>query len=109
MNDLDYYNEDFSVYDFKLHNIIGSDTIENQSTIFADEWVKKISGSKNVDAYGDRAMWNIVKKKGFMTLLGFDACSINVPRTLGRRPMADHVVYMFYCAATVHGGYRPYK
>lgn len=89
----------FTVHDFKLHNILGEDSIGNQGPIFAGK--KKFtrnSGNRNIDYYGESALWNILRKKGFISLLGFDDCDFNFPRSMGQNPKADYKVRQFYCA-----------
>ena len=108
LNDLNA-NSSFSVHDFKIHNIIGADTAENQSTVFGDKWVRSFKGNQVVDHYAEKAIWNKMRDRGFVTLLGFDSCNSNVPKVIGRRPNADNVVNTFYCANYIHGGYRAAK
>lgn len=62
-----------------------------------------------MDHFGEKAIWNMLRKKGFVTLLGFDACNSNVPKVIGRRPNADYVVNTFYCANYIYGGYKAAK
>jgi hypothetical protein len=38
----------------------------------------------------------MLRSRGFISLLGFDACNSNVPKVVGRKPQADHVVNTFY-------------
>mmetsp|Transcript_5274 Transcript_5274/g.9677 ORF Transcript_5274/g.9677 Transcript_5274/m.9677 type:complete len:673 (-) Transcript_5274:10-2028(-) len=99
----------YAVFDFKLHNIIGADTSENMMRVFGQKWVRGFSGSQNVDFHGDQAIWTLLKKYGFMTLLGSDACNHNVPKSMGRVPKVDHAVNMFYCANYIYGNYRASK
>lgn len=99
----------YAVFDFKLHNIIGADTSENMMRVFGQRWVRGFDGSQNIDFHGDEAIWTLLKKQGFMTMFGSDACNHNVPKSLGRKPKVDHAVNMFYCANYIHGNYRASK
>ena len=100
MNNLDLLYPDLAVYDFKLHNIMGTGSIENMGPIFAgkDRFTKN-EGLKNPDAYGDKALWNMLRKKGYISMLGFDDCDISFPESMGEVPKADYKVRQFYCAA----------
>lgn len=46
----------------------------------------KRSQNLNRDLFGDEAIWNILGKQGFVTLLGLDACAHKMYRILGRLP-----------------------
>ena len=89
----------FTVHDFKLHNILGEDTIGNQVPILGgkDKFVRD-SGNKNIDYLGESALWNILRDKGYISLLGLDDCDFNFPRSIGQNPRADYKVRQFYCA-----------
>jgi hypothetical protein len=111
---VEYLNElnrdsKYAVFDFKLHNIIGADTSENMMRVFGTRWVKSFPGKQGIDFHGDDAIWSILKKHGFMTLYGSDACTHNVPKSLGKKPKVDHAVNMFYCANYIHGNYSASK
>ena len=108
---VEYLNslKDYRVYDFKLHNVIGADTSENQMLVFGETWVKNFPGSQFLDYHGASAIWSILKPLGFMTMWGTDACADNVPRSMGRVPAIDHVVNLFFCSQYVYGNYRAAK
>jgi hypothetical protein len=58
---VDYLNElnkgaDYRVFDFKLHNIRGKDSIMNQFWLFGDKLPKE--SGKLKDNLGDKAIWN---------------------------------------------------
>jgi hypothetical protein len=101
----------WKVHDFKLHNIIGTDTAENQSFIFGRSFQGFASRSRmrEGDFFGKSAIWSYFREKGFVTLLGFDACAYKMNRVIGRNPRADHVVNPFYCAAEKYSGYSSHK
>lgn len=101
----------WKVFDFKLHNIIGSNTSENQSNIFGRTYkgFRNRDAVKGKDFFGDHAIWRLMKKRGFVTLLGFEACAYKMNRILGRNPKADHVVNPFFCAAERYSSYNSHK
>lgn len=90
----------FSVFDYKIHNILGPDSISNQVPIFGgiDKFVRDFTGNQNIDYLGESAIWNILRKKGFVSMLGLENCDNFFPGALGRMPQVDYSVGPFYCA-----------
>jgi hypothetical protein len=109
LNQLETEGE-WKVHDFKLHNIIGANTAENQSFIFGERY-RGTAGKNDTDTdlFGQEAIWRHFKDKGFMTLLGYEGCAYKLSRVIGRMPRADHVVNPFYCAAENYSGYSSAK
>jgi len=98
------------VFDFKIHNVIGTDTAENLSRVFGEEF-KGFHGKKHLpdDIFGEDAIWAKMRKRGFMTLLGFDACAHKLHRVMGSKPRADHVSETFFCANVKFSKYSSAK
>lgn len=103
---------EWKVFDFKIHNIVGTDTAENQAHVLG----KRFNGFRprseletRGDLFGHDALWYILRKKGFMTLFGMDACPYKLVQVIGRAPRVDHVVNPFYCANTRFGGFSSKK
>lgn len=90
----------FSSFDFKLHNILGPDSISNQVPIFGglDKFSSDFPGNQNIDRLGDSALWNILREKGYISFLGLENCDNYFPGALGRNPQVDYSVNPFYCA-----------
>lgn len=93
-------DSEFSVFDYKLHNILGADSISNQVPIFGglDKFKTSFTGDQNIDYLGDTALWNILRKKGYISLLGLENCDNYFPGAIGRNPNVDYAVGPFYCA-----------
>lgn len=93
-------NSNFSVFDFKIHNILGADSISNQVPIFGglDKFVREFKGNQEVDHLGEKAIWTMLRKKGFVSFLGLENCDNYFPGSLGRMPKVDYAVGPFYCA-----------
>lgn len=90
-------NQQYRVFDFKLHNIMGGNSVANQMPILAakptiDDF------SPNRDFTGNSSLWSVFKSKGFMTYFGFEDCDDSFPRRIGRMPAVDHSTNPFYCA-----------
>ena len=98
-------NKVFKIFDLKIHNIQGWDTARNQAYIFGEDFPGFKSNPKFNDRFQEEAIWNMLKKQGFKSLLGFEACAVKMHRMLGMHPEADHVVNPFYCAATLLTNY----
>ena len=104
---VDYFNNlkrlhpNFVVYDYKLHSIFGQVSVENQVPIFGrvENFVHKFSGNQNIDKLGKHAIWNILREKGYISLMGLDECDYSFPESLGRNPNVDYMVREFYCYA----------
>ena len=89
----------FNVYDFKLHSTIGEDSVANQVPILGGlkKFVRKFSGNKKIDYLNDTALWNILRDKGYISLLGFDDCDKTFSHSIGQNPNTDYTVRQFYC------------
>ena len=104
---IDYLNtlnsdnsSEFSAFDFKIHNILGPDSISNQVPIFGgmENFVRDFKGKQDIDKLGKSALWSILREKGYVSLLGLENCDSYFPRSLGRVPDVDYSVGPFYCA-----------
>ena len=93
-------NSNFSVFDFKIHNILGADSISNQVPIFGglDKFVREFTGNQEVDHLGNKAIWSMLREKGYISFLGLENCDNYFPGSLGRMPKVDYAVGPFYCA-----------
>ena len=93
-------NSNFSVFDFKIHNILGPDSISNQVPIFGgrDKFVREFKGNQKVDRLGEKAIWTMLRKKGFISLFGMENCDQYWPLSIGRMPNVDYAAGPFYCA-----------
>ena len=96
---LDNLNKNFSVFDFKIHNIFGENSVENMVPVFTDKYFKEKKIPREYDALGEDSMWKYFSSKGFITLFGLEDCDFYFPNAIGRYPEVDQVVRSFYCAA----------
>ena len=104
---IDYLNSlnsdsesNYSVFDFKLHNILGPNSVANQVPIFGgkDKFVDEFPGDQDVDRLGNTSLWSMLRKKGYVSLLGLENCDNYFPVSMGRLPDVDYSVGPFYCA-----------
>ena len=91
---------EFSVFDFNLHNILGGDSADNQVPMLGGDihFPKTKEGSQNHDFLGEKALWNILREKGYVSLLALESCDHNFINALGRNPDVDYVLGPFNCA-----------
>lgn len=90
--------DDYSIFDFKIHNIFGPASIDNIIPIFANFTHSDVD-NKMQDIIGEAAMWNILKRQGYISYLGFEDCDYYFPEEIGHLPKVDHITSSFYCAA----------
>jgi hypothetical protein len=101
LNDLNSEkNSNFSTFDFKLQNVMGGDSPDNQVPIFIGHlgFPKMTPGEQDKDFLGEKAIWHKLRKKGFISVIGFESCDDNFIKTIGRVPDVDYCVGPFYCA-----------
>ena len=91
----------FGVYDFKLNNVQGGNSIENMGSIFGDFIPKELEDPPYEDRLGPTSLWHILKDLGYVTLIGQENCDYRFPGSLGRVLEVDHLVRNFYCAYTL--------
>ena len=105
LNDLNK-NSNFSVFDFKLHNILGPDSISNQVPLMGSKskYRREFKGDQNIDYLGEHALWSLLRDQGYISLLGLENCDNYFPGSLGRIPNVDYSVGPFYCAVQKYSG-----
>lgn len=99
----------WKVFDFKLHNIIGPDTVENQAELFSNAYRGYDPEKIGKDQLGPTAIWKQLAKKGFVSLFGVEACAYKMYYWVGNNPTADHISNTFFCANYRFTGYRAEK
>ncbi|CAG9325556.1 unnamed protein product [Blepharisma stoltei] len=99
-------SSDFSIFDYKLHHILGqnSDT-HYMPTFFGDIFYQFQSKMAKEDPYYDDSLWKYLHERGFVTLFGMDYCGDILASFLGKKPKFDHIMGKFWCAANQMYGY----
>lgn len=91
---------DFSVFDYKLHNSLGPNSVFNMIPVLANQSdLKKHQNAPEEETLGNGTLWKILKSLGYVTFLGFESCENHFPEVLGKRIDVDHSTRAFYCAA----------
>mmetsp|Transcript_8395 Transcript_8395/g.16713 ORF Transcript_8395/g.16713 Transcript_8395/m.16713 type:complete len:667 (-) Transcript_8395:374-2374(-) len=99
-------NPSYHAYDFKLHNIAGTSSPDNQVWVFSGKPDHSRS-RKKPNFIND--IWNKLRPYGFVSLLGFDDCNKNFAPVLGLDVTVDHAVNELYCAAHKYADYSDGK
>lgn len=103
----------YRVYDFKLHNIVGDNSIPNVYTILTGQsypYLSSYEEDQNIkakdDLIRDISIWTYLREKGWVSLFGTEFCNDYFSYGLGRKPSVDHLSAKFWCAGKVLSGYR---
>ena len=98
-NNLKVTHPAIAIYDFKMHSTYGLNSMENQIPILGlrKNYVKTFKGKQFIDKLGIDAIWNILREKGYISLMGIDGCGFAYPDVIGRNPNVDYSVRQFYC------------
>lgn len=84
----------YRVFDFKMHSVIGKDSISNQAMVLAGYQPNKIS--RIGDNAKETGLWNELRELGFVSLMGLESCNKDFAPSLGRGAKIDHTVNEFY-------------
>lgn len=95
---------DFTVFDFKLHNIMGRNSPQNMVPMFSNASLSDQTDPVDYDVLGETAIWAILKKWGFVVATGFENCGSDFLNYIGRTQNVDNFVNSFYCAAKLYMG-----
>lgn len=90
----------FAVFDYKLHNNMADSSPRNQVPIFSGSSSYSTFNipNKNADLLGKKALWNILRDKGYINYLGWEDCDGSFVNYFGRYPDVEYSVGPFYCA-----------
>jgi hypothetical protein len=95
---------EYGVFDFKMHNIVGSKSIDNMSVVLTgmNKRTRKEAGPSN-------DIWVLLRKLGFMTMVGQEDCSKIFAYTFGKSMNVDHSIQQFFCAANKYSKFTTKK
>jgi hypothetical protein len=96
----------YEVFDFKLHNIAGFTSTDNQVWIFSG---KSRSSREQKAADYSEDIWNLLRPYGFVSLVGFESCNEGFAPAMGKDVSVDHAVNELYCAAHKYTDYSAAK
>jgi hypothetical protein len=101
------------VFDFKIHNIIGDNSIPNVYGVmtgnnypFENNKKKQENAKIEDDLIRKDAIWTYLRSKGWVSLFGAEFCDDYFSYGIGRKPSVDHLSAKFWCAAEVLSGYE---
>jgi hypothetical protein len=112
----DYINsidtQKFSVFDFKLHQIMGDNSLPNVWPIWTGTTLSRAMVAKknenrvtDGDLTNGDGIWHYLRENGWVTMLGQEFCDIYFADGLGKRPKVDHLLNQFWCAAEKLSGF----
>lgn len=103
----------FRVFDFKIHNVMGDNSLPNMYPIWTGNSMREVGSEKKhtnkkrvEDLIGEDAIWHYLKQRGWTTLFGTEFCDYYFAYTTGRKPDVDHLMAKFWCAAEKLSGYK---
>ena len=98
-NNLKATHPDIAIYDFKLHSVYGLNSVENQVPILGlrKNFVYNFKKGQSIDKLGKDALWNMLREKGYISLMGIDGCGDAYPSSIGKNPNVDYSIRQFYC------------
>lgn len=101
------------VFDFKIHNVMGDNSLPNVYPVWSGRPVQPLSESaktfnrnQNTDLIGEASIWHYLNNQGFATMFLAEFCDNYFAHGIGRRPNVDHLAQRFWCAAEVLSGYK---
>ena len=93
---------DYSVFDFKLHNIVGKYSPQNMVPMFTNKSLPFSDKPKVEEQTGPFSLWALAKDLGYVTQVSFESCGSNFSNMIGVRLTVDHHVSTFFCAADTY-------
>lgn len=97
---LNNITEGFSVFDMKIHNVMGEYSAANiVPMLIGDHYFKMHWEIKKYDMYKERAIWTHARRNKFATLFIEEGCTNDLARYLGKEISVDHIGTSFWCAA----------
>jgi len=94
----------FTVFDFKLHNVMGNNSPQNMVPMFSNASLSDSFKPVDYDVLGETAIWALLKKWGFVVATGFENCGSDFLNYIGRTQNVDNFVNSFYCAVKLYMG-----
>lgn len=93
-------NSTFSVFDFKLHNSLGPNSVLNMLPVLSNtSRLQEHPIPPEDDVLGNGTLWSILKSLGYVTFFGLESCENHFPKVMGKNIDVDHSTRGFYCAA----------
>lgn len=83
---LNTLNTNHSIYDFKLHQVMGQDSLH----FFIPMILNQFSGQNSYNL--SKSVWQDMHRNGFVSLLGTDICGMSFSNVFGRIPDVDHIM-----------------
>lgn len=107
--------EQFKVFDFKIHNVLGDNSLPNVYPVFTGNPLGAYDKNKNrvqdADLLGEEAIWSYLRQRvtdmqGWTTLFGAEFCDNYFSDGFGKKPEVDHLMTKFWCGAERFSGFK---
>ncbi|CAG9320869.1 unnamed protein product [Blepharisma stoltei] len=102
-------DENYSIFDFKMNNVMGRDSHHFYMPALFGDIKYKINLDYRGDLHTEKSIWRYLHQNGFVSLLGTDICGDSVSMFLGKNPKVDHIMGTIFCAAKKYYGYHQDK
>ena len=94
----------FTIFDYKLHNVADMGSAGNMLQIFANSSYFLGLPDEVIDERLYGRLWMLMKAAGFVTMFGFEDCDHHFVGAFGRKLEVDHLVRTFYCGVRKYTG-----
>lgn len=99
--------EEYKVFDFKIHNVMGEYSANNvMPMLFGSVPFKMHREILRGDPFYPTSIWKAAKENNFTTLIIDESCNEDLSRYFGRNPSVDHIGSYFWCAAMKYNNFR---
>ncbi|CAG9331660.1 unnamed protein product [Blepharisma stoltei] len=99
--------DDYKIFDFKIHNVMGEYSANNLAPqFFGDIEYKTHKDKVYKDIFWEKSIWKYAKMAGFVTLFIEDGCTNDLARYFGRSIKVDHIGTYFWCGAKRFNNYE---
>mmetsp|Transcript_6961 Transcript_6961/g.12676 ORF Transcript_6961/g.12676 Transcript_6961/m.12676 type:complete len:697 (+) Transcript_6961:23-2113(+) len=99
--------EDYSVFDFKIHNVVGEYSASNiLPMLFGDVSFKRLKSRVKGELFYDSSVYRYAQEAGWATLLIEESCENDLAAYIGEKPQVDHLVSHFWCGAKRFYGFK---
>lgn len=99
--------EDYRVFDFKIHNVVGEYSASNILPMFyGDVTFKRLKARVKDELFYKTSVYRFAQEEGWATMLIEESCENDLAAYIGEKPQVDHLVSNFWCAAKRFYGFK---
>jgi hypothetical protein len=99
--------DDYSVFDFKIHNVVGEYSASNiLPMLYGEVTFKRLKTRVKGELFYSSSVYRYAQEAGWATLLLEESCENDLSAYIGERPQVDHLVSHFWCGAKKFYGFK---